>query len=59
MKQVDPGYQPYERLCNAMIDLANRYARDGRWEDAVRLVCVSLELMGQPPCPPDGGQAGW
>ena len=40
---------PYERLVDALMGLAEKYAAEGRWFDALRMVQVGLELTHQPP----------
>ena len=41
---------PYERLVNALAGLAERYAAEGRWFDALRMIHVGLELTTQNDC---------
>ncbi|MDJ0753337.1 MAG: hypothetical protein QNJ45_07455 [Ardenticatenaceae bacterium] len=39
--------QPYQRLLEAVILMAEQYAAEGRWLDAFRLISVGLELANE------------
>lgn len=39
---------PYQRLIDAMMVLAERYAAEERWDDALRLVGAGLALVREP-----------